>query len=45
MLGHLVFGRYSAEDVQESHATRERIGWIERLLVALRRRRSHQQQF
>jgi hypothetical protein len=38
MLGHLVFGRYGLDDERESHATRARSGWVERLLNALRRR-------
>jgi hypothetical protein len=41
MLGHLVFGRYGAEDSRETHATRGQTGWFERLLTALRRRRAH----
>jgi hypothetical protein len=41
MLGHLVYGRYSAERFQDDHATRNHTGWFERLLVALRRRSAH----
>ena len=39
MLGHLVFGRYGFDEERDSHATRSRANWVERLLSALRRRR------
>jgi len=39
MLGHLVYGRYSAESREDDHATRGQTSWLERLLSALRRRR------
>jgi hypothetical protein len=41
MLGHLVYSRPIGGDEHETHAPRSHAGWLERILVALRRKRPH----